>query len=501
MKLSYLMKEILVPWDRRILPDSDPGIDPEITSIHSRAQDVKPGGLFIAIKGFAKDGHDYIDTAFKNGAAAVVAQKADRNNTNIIQVKNSRKAMAGIADRFYMNPTGKLTLTGVTGTNGKTTTTWILESILKAAGHNPGVIGTINIRYNGIIHDNPVTTPESIDLQKIFFDMVNAGITHVIMEVSSHALDLNRVDNCYFDVGVFTNFTQDHLDYHKTMEKYWKCKKNFFTKLLNSANPKGIPTAVLNIDDEKVKRLAKVLDKKNINVLKAGISPDADLKCRHIKEHIQGIEAALLNNGTRMDIKSSLIGAFNLENIICAAGAAICLGIPFENIQKGISQCKNIPGRLEKIENKKERFIFVDYAHTPDALESILKTLKPLKTGKESKLITLFGCGGDRDPMKRGTMGKIACALSDLIIVTSDNPRSEEPDKIIQDILTGIKINGTRKKLVVEPDREKALKSAVKLSNPGDIILAAGKGHETYQILKHGRIDFDDRKILKEAVA
>ncbi|MCK5311832.1 MAG: UDP-N-acetylmuramoyl-L-alanyl-D-glutamate--2,6-diaminopimelate ligase, partial [Desulfobacteraceae bacterium] len=220
MKLSYLMKEVIVPWDRRIMPNSEPDIDPEITSIHAKAQEVKSGGLFIAIKGFIKDGHDYIDQAFENKAAAVIAQEAIGENSNIIQVKNTRKAMASIADRFFENPTDKITLIGITGTNGKTTTAWLLESILSAAGFKVGVIGTINVRYNGKIYDAPVTTPESIDLQKIFSDMADAGITHVIMEVSSHAVDLHRVHSCRFDIGIFTNFTQDHLDYHKTMDAY-----------------------------------------------------------------------------------------------------------------------------------------------------------------------------------------------------------------------------------------------------------------------------------------
>jgi UDP-N-acetylmuramyl-tripeptide synthetase len=500
MKLSYLVKDIIIPMDKRGISNSKLDIDPEITSIHSKAQEVKPGGLFIAIKGFVKDGHDYIDEAFKNKVVAVVVQKRTGENLNIIQVKDTRKAMACIADRFFLNPTEKITLIGITGTNGKTTTAWLLESILKSAGHNVGVIGTINIRYNDKIFDAPVTTPESIDLQKIFYDMANSGVTHVIMEVSSHAVDLHRVDCCKFDIGIFTNFTQDHLDYHKTMNEYWKCKKLFFTKILNAKNKKGSPTAVLNIDDEKGRELSDLLSNKDINILKVGIDKNTDLICKKIKNDILGIKVTLFKDDNRIDIHSSLIGDFNLENIMSAVGAAHALGISFEHIKIGIEACKNIPGRLERIENNINRYMFVDYAHTPDALESILKTLKPLKTVKDSKLITLFGCGGDRDPLKRKIMGKIAAQYSDLIIVTSDNPRSEDPEKIIEDILQGINIENTKKELIVQANREKALRAAVKLSNSGDIIVAAGKGHETYQILKQGKIDFDDRIILKEAV-
>ena len=497
MKLSYLMKDSVVPWNRRIMPNSEPDIDPEIYSLHSRAQEVKSGGLFIAIKGFINDGHDYIDQAFKNKAAAVISQKNVEKYSNIIQVKDTRKAMAHIADRFFNNPTGKMTLIGITGTNGKTTTSWLLESILSAAGHKVGVIGTINVKYDGKIFDTPVTTPESIDLQKIFSEMIDAGITHVIIEVSSHAVDLHRVDCCQFDIGVYTNFTQDHLDYHKTMDAYWKCKKAFFTKILNAENPKGIPTAVINIDNAKGKSLIELLGKKKMNILKVGVDQDADLKCKEINDDISGLKATIFKDNNKINFHSLLAGGFNLENILCAAGAAYSLGLSLENIRKGIEDCKNIPGRLERIENNIERFIFVDYAHTPDALESILRTLK---LRAKSRLILVFGCGGDRDPSKRKIMGKIAALYSDIIIVTSDNPRSEDPIKIINEILEGIDIENTEKELIVEADRKKALETAVEISNPLDIIIAAGKGHETYQILNTGKIDFDDRIILKEAV-
>jgi UDP-N-acetylmuramyl-tripeptide synthetase len=491
MKLSYLMKDINVPLKKRIMPDSD------ITSIHSKAQDVQPGGLFIAIKGFSKDGHDYIDTAFENGAVAVIAQELNTENPNIIQVKDSRKAMACIADRFHNKPTEKLILIGITGTNGKTTTTWLLESVLMEAGFNVGVIGTINVRYNKKVYDTPVTTPESIDLQKIFADMAGSGVTHVIMEVSSHAVDLHRVYACRFDIGVFTNFTQDHLDYHKTMDAYWSCKKTFFTKILNAKNSGKTPAAVINIDNRKGKTLSDMLNTKEMNVIKVGIDKNADFKCIELKDDISGLKARISINGDDIDLHSLLAGGFNLENILCAAGAAHSLGISLNIIKTGIEKCKNIPGRLERIENNINRYIFVDYAHTPDALESILKTLH---SRSKSKLITIFGCGGDRDSSKRKIMGTVAAQYSDTIIVTSDNPRSEDPDRIIQDILEGINIKNTDKVLIVEKDRKKALKTAVKHSSPEDIIIAAGKGHETYQILKTGKIDFDDRIILKEAV-
>ncbi|MCK5312390.1 MAG: UDP-N-acetylmuramyl-tripeptide synthetase, partial [Desulfobacteraceae bacterium] len=285
--------------------------------------------------------------------------------------------------------------------------------------------------------------------------------------------------------------------YHKTMDAYWKCKKIFFTKILNNENSKGMPTAIINIDNEKGRSLVKVLSKKDINVLKVGIGNAADLSCKEITDDISGLRAKISSGDNNIGFHSLLAGGFNIENILCASGAAHSLGISLEKIQKGIEDCKNIPGRLERIENNINRFIFVDYAHTPDALESILKTLK---ARAKSKVITVFGCGGDRDPLKRAIMGEVATYYSDIIIVTSDNPRSEDPEKIIKDILIGINIENSTKELIVETDRKKALQIAVDRSKPEDIIIAAGKGHETYQILKTGKIDFDDRIILKEAV-
>ncbi|MEA1967181.1 MAG: UDP-N-acetylmuramoyl-L-alanyl-D-glutamate--2,6-diaminopimelate ligase [Thermodesulfobacteriota bacterium] len=543
MRLSYLVKDCTPVWERTLVPGAEPAADPEISSIHSIAGDVVPGGLFIAIKGFKADGHDYIDEAVQRGAVAVVAQKHVETGVKLVEVKNIRKAMASIAAIFYDNPSQGLVLTGITGTNGKTTTAWILESILNAAGCNTGVIGTVNVRYNGQIFENPVTTPESMDLQKILFDMKQAGVTHVVMEVSSHGIDLNRVDNCAFDTAVFTNLSQDHLDYHKTMKQYFKCKKNFFTKIITKGFSKA--SAVINIDDEKGQKIA---DSVNIEKYLVSRRKKVDIICLDNNQDISGISGEIKLKDSSFLFKSQLTGEFNLENILCAAGAAHALGISERYIKQGIEACRTVSGRLEKIENTCERHIFVDYAHTPDALESILKTLK-----KEAcaRLLIVFGCGGDRDKTKRPIMGKIAAKYSDIAIVTSDNPRTEEPLAIINDILTGLKeqvgrgtdsqpekfspsipchavkeqVNragfdqlnlveeglkqgrvkeqGNKERefhYIVEPDRKKALETAVKISKPGDIIVAAGKGHETYQILNKGTIDFDDREVLKQAV-
>ena len=494
MKLSLLLQDCVAPWERRVAPAVDPEADPEIRSIHSRAQDVKPEGLFIAVKGFSADGHDFIDTAFANGAAAVIAEKDGYADKRIVQVKNTRKSMAAIAARFFGNPSEQLFLNGITGTNGKTTVTWLTESIFKAAGFNTGVIGTINVRYNGSTYETPVTTPDSPELQRILADMVQSGVTHVIMEVSSHAVDLSRIDHCSFNTGVFTNLSQDHLDYHNTMKAYWRCKKDFFTKILQPRNSKNPGCAVINTDDVKGKELAARLAPP---VLTTGLDSDADITCRDITDNISGIAATLVVGDTSVKIGSPLTGRFNIENILSAAGAARAAGISPDAIKKGIEACTAIPGRLERIDNTQDRFVFVDYAHTPDALASILEILS---NRAENRLITVFGCGGDRDPSKRPLMAKAASKQSDIVIVTSDNPRSEDPEKIIDEILPGIDNSIEKENVIVEPDRAKALDLAVRISKEKDTIVAAGKGHETYQIIKSGRIDFDDRRILQQAL-
>lgn len=504
MKLSRLIQGIIpepVPPHRDI----------EITGIQTRAQDVSPGQLFLAIQGYSADGHDYMDTAFARGAAAVIAQKNPGHLDRVFLTDNSRKAAGAIAARFYDDPSRDMTLVGVTGTNGKTTITYLLESIFTAAGFRCGVMGTINIRFNGNTWDNPVTTPDALMIQRTLAGMKQAGITHVIMEVSSHGLDQFRVDGCRFDTGIFTNLTQDHLDYHPDMDTYFQCKKRFFTDLLVPSGTIGSAAAVINVDDPWGSRLADMLP---YPVLRVGSTNRADITATDIIDTIQGISGRMVLKTEQVPFTSPLTGRFNLENILCAAGAAHGLGVSPSHIQQGISRCTGIPGRLEKVAASLNRHLFVDYAHTPDALESILKTLKQRTPGR---LITVFGCGGDRDRAKRPIMGKIACRYSDVVIVTSDNPRSEDPEKIVTDIMAGIKETGMPvlrwpcltengisdasdlKGVIRQVDRKQALATAVQLSRPGDVIVAAGKGHETYQITNTGTIHFDDREQLKAA--
>jgi len=502
MKLSFLIKDCALVSSADLKPEM--ANDPDILYITSNSKKVKPGTLFIAIKGFTADGHDYIKQAFAKGATAVVAEYKPENIKNsdcITLVENSRLAMASIADNFYDSPSKDMTLVGITGTNGKTTTTWILENIFKTCGFPTGVIGTVNIRYSGKVYDNPVTTPDSIDLQKILYEMKMAGITHVIMEVSSHGLDLNRVDFCDFNIGVFTNLSQDHLDHHKNMDEYFNCKKRLFTRLLGLNKTHQI-LAVLNIDDSKGELLSKSL---NYKTIKVSIKKKTDISALDVKNNIHGLSGTISLPDGDFKFESSLIGQFNLENILCAAGAAHALNIEQEHIKNGIEECKKIPGRLEKINNSIDRFLFVDYAHTPDALDSILKTLKKVSP---RRVITIFGCGGDRDRSKRALMGEIACTHSDVSIVSSDNPRTENPVSIIDDILQGLnnfhelsnsdlESNSFKKGYIIEIDRKKAIKKALLISQPKDIIIAAGKGHETYQITNSGTIHFDDKEELE----
>ncbi len=487
--------------------------DPEIGSIHYRAQDVQPGGLFIAIQGLEADGHDYIDEALARGASAIVTQKPIKRESIIIEVENSRKALAAISDRFFSNPSGKLTLVGITGTNGKTTIAFIVERILSEAGINVGVIGTLNYRYSGKTYENPMTTPESLDLQMILAEMLKNGITHVVMEVTSHAIDLYRVYNCRFDLGVFTNLTQDHLDYHGDMDSYWSCKKRMFTEILDSESGNGRILTVINRNDERGKELIKILEASigKTSVLSTGFSGNNSIRPQSFEHDLTGINGIISTPVGTFELKSSLVGQHNLENILSATGVGVALDLSLDSIRAGIEAVFAVPGRLESIPNDMERFVYVDYAHTPDALENVLSALKSTALGR---IICVFGCGGDRDKAKRPQMGQIAGRLSDLTIITSDNPRTEPPMEIIDQILSGVQkeashaflpsdlIKGFQKKgYSVEPDRKTAIQLAITTSRPGDTVLIAGKGDETYQIIGNDTINFDDRIEAKIALS
>jgi UDP-N-acetylmuramoyl-L-alanyl-D-glutamate--2,6-diaminopimelate ligase len=483
-------------------------MDPEIKSIHYRAQDVQSGGLFVAIAGHAADGHDYVDQALQRGAVAVLSQKEITGKTINIRVAGTRQALADIAACFFDYPSQHLTIIGITGTNGKTTTAYLVESMLQQAGYRVGVIGTINYRYAGKIFANPVTTPESLDLQRILADMRQAGVTHVVLEASSHAIDLHRIRNCWFDGAVFINLSQDHLDFHGNMQSYWASKKRLFTEYLVDGPKRDRAVAVINCNSPHGRELANILQ---VPVIRTGSGPDDGVRSQNAQFDLNGITGEIATPGGRFHFNSKLVGQHNLENILCAAGVGWAFNLSVDHIKSGIEAVSTIPGRLERIENNTGRFVYVDYAHTPDALKNVIEALHKVMA---NRIICVFGCGGNRDNAKRPLMGGIAAELCDLAVVTSDNPRTENPAAIIDHILKGVEPvqsrryspadldNGFKEKgYVVEADRKRAIELAIRVSKPGDTVLIAGKGHETYQILGTTTKAFDDREQARKALS
>ncbi|WP_319524161.1 UDP-N-acetylmuramoyl-L-alanyl-D-glutamate--2,6-diaminopimelate ligase [uncultured Desulfosarcina sp.] len=486
--------------------------DPEITAVCYDSRKAAPGSLFVAVEGLAQDGHRFIPDALSRGAVAVVCSRPVTVDAVVYRVADAREALARLACRFYDDPSRQMTLVGVTGTNGKTTVTYLLEKMLTRAGKRPGVVGTINYRYGDQVFDNPVTTPESLELQGILRQMADAGVTHAVMEVSSHALDLHRVDGCRFDLAVFTNLTQDHLDYHGDMNRYWACKKRLFTEFLKPVDSEVPVRAVVNTDDPKGRELAEMLGSA---VLRTAAYGEGDLTPLGVVRDLAGIRGGIASACGEIPFESPLVGDFNLENILSAAGAALGLGLPVAAIAAGTDATPCVPGRLERIADDSGRTVFVDYSHTPDALENAITALRNLTAGR---IVTVFGCGGDRDNSKRPIMGEIAARLSDLAVVTSDNPRSEDPLAIIDQVEVGMRRTGKRRfsaqdvignldekwsgsGYLVEPDRMTAIATAIKVSGVGDAVLIAGKGHETYQILADRTIHFDDREAARQVLA
>ncbi len=481
-----------------------------VGSLHYGSREVVSGGVFFAIPGFAVDGHAYIDDAGRRGALAVVAQKRVEANVPLLQVADSRVALALAAAAFYGHPSEALTVIGLTGTNGKTTVSYLVETILKQAGLTAGVIGTVNYRYGDQVLPAARTTPESLDLQRILAEMRQRGVSHVVMEVASHGLDLHRVDACHFDVAAFTNLTQDHLDFHGDMERYWESKKSLFTRHLDQGPKAQRARAVINREDPHGRTLAEELTGQHA-LLTFGRTPESDIWPEVRQNDLNGLDAVLHTPRGSIAMSSPLVGAHNLENILAAAGCGIALELPLEAIRAGIAATRSVPGRLEAIPDPEGRFIYVDYAHTPDALENVLQALDALR---QRRLICVFGCGGDRDRRKRPLMGAIAARLSDLAVVTSDNPRSEDPLSIISDALEGVRRAAPQALSaqevqngfappghIVVPDRREAITLAIRAAQPGDTVLIAGKGHETYQIIGQTTIPFDDREEARQALA
>jgi len=515
-------------------------LNTDISGLAYDSRKVEEGYLFVAIKGERYDGHDFIKDAIRKGAVALVyehdnsefgirnselnsAIRNPQSAISFIRVKDGRKALACFANNFYEMPSKNLTLIGVTGTNGKTTTTYILKSILEAWGKKVGLIGTIQYLIHKKVYPAVHTTPESLDFQRLLKDMLLSGCTHVISEVSSHALAQFRVDRAAFNAAVFTNLTRDHLDFHKNMEDYFRAKERLFLELLDKDG-----TAIINIDDPYGKRLVSSLVARHPSqdILTYGLEAGADIMAGDVKSSFQGLKFKLSFRGRSYDISSHLTGLTNVYNILSAVGVSISLGIPWKVILEGLIESGNITGRFEKVDKGQGFLCIVDYAHTEDALERLIYTARELlkkslvhshqslvpvtndqcpitndqftnhARGRVPRIITVFGCGGDRDRGKRPRMGAVATRLSDFVVITSDNPRSEEPSGIIKEIEDG----AVAKNYVIEPHRREAIRKAVNMASDGDIVLVAGKGHEDYQEIKGVRYKFNDREVLEEII-
>jgi UDP-N-acetylmuramoyl-L-alanyl-D-glutamate--2,6-diaminopimelate ligase len=480
----------------------------EITGIAYHSKRVEEGFLFAAIRGLEFDGHRFIGEAVERGARALLMEEGGKvPNRTMIIVPNSRQALARVSSNFYGNPSSKVKLIGITGTNGKTTTTYLLESIFKKAGHSVGVIGTINYRFGQKMISSPNTTPESLDLQRILWEMAKEGTSHVIMEVSSHGLDLDRVFGCQFDGAIFTNFTSDHLDYHKTLQHYFDNKRKLFSEsLMKSQKPNRF--AVTNRDDPKGEEIITGID---LPVIRYGLSSSCDVSADQVVSTFEGLSCRVRTPRGEFTLHSKLMGRFNLYNILAAVATAIGMEIPLEAIKNGVEGLEGVSGRFEKVGNQKRIHVVVDYAHTHDALERVLSSLRSIQ--KDGKIITVFGCGGDRDRTKRPLMGEVAGRHSDLAILTSDNPRTEDPLAIIDEVETGFKslplkewhqddVGSWRsmKGYLKVPDRREAIRIAIGLAESLDTVLIAGKGHEDYQIIGKKKFPFDDRVEAKKAL-
>jgi len=468
------------------------GGNPTITDVNDDSRRIEPGQVFVATRGVKVDSHLFISDAVEAGVAAVVTEQslASYKDIAIVTVKDSRDALGRLVHAAAGNPSHDMLVLGVTGTNGKTTTTYLLESILTAAGYNTGVLGTIEYRYAGTRIEASNTTPSASQLARMFLEMKQAGVNAVAMEVSSHAIDQRRISGIAFDGAIITNITQDHLDYHGTMESYASAKKALFTDYLQRVPLEGREAmAVLNLDDPVVAAFSAEIPGKVITI---GIDNAATYTARNIKFGSQGTTFQLQIADAVLDFKTHLVGMYNVQNVLGAIALAHGVGISLEAIRNGLDAIEVVPGRLEPVREGQPYLVLVDYAHTPDALERVLMNAREMTKGR---LIAVFGCGGDRDPGKRPLMGKAAGDLADLIYITNDNPRTEDPDYIARGVMEGVRssrIDADRAILCL--DRRLAIQQALKAAEAGDVVVIAGKGHEDYQILGDQKVHFDDRE-------
>ncbi len=467
--------------------------DAEITGITYDSREVRPGWLFVAMQGGSFDGHRFIPNAIEAGAVAVIAEReVEGISVPCAVVPNGRVAMGQVAAPFFGHPSRKLKLIGVTGTSGKTTVTHLIQSIFSAAGRPAGLIGTLGARIGDELIETKHTTPESVDLQRALAYMVDQGVGAVAIEASSHGLYQGRTLGCEFDCGVFTNIARDHLDFHGTVEAYLDAKLILFRDYPAVSDKRF--AAVINADDPvagQVKAASKG------DTVTFGVDCPADLAASNIEVTDRSVRFDMAYQGSSMAIRLDIGGYFNVYNALAAAAAAIGLGLDLDTIVRGLAVARSVPGRFESVDCGQDFGVIVDYAHTPDELENVLRTAKSLT---RNRLIAVFGCGGDRDRGKRPIMGRIGSELADLVVVTSDNPRTEDPDSIIGMVIEGIP-DSEQGRVTVQPDRREGIGAAIRMAQAGDVVVIAGKGHEDYQIFADRTIHFDDREVAREVLA
>jgi UDP-N-acetylmuramoyl-L-alanyl-D-glutamate--2,6-diaminopimelate ligase len=484
------VREIIGPTDRAV------------ESIAYDSRRVQRDGLFVALRGEKSDGHNFIGQAIEKGAAVIVAERAEKHSrATCVVVENSRSAMADLAARFYNFPARKLKLAAVTGTNGKTTTTFLIKHICEKTGMRCGLLGTVRYEIGERVLPAARTTPESLDLQELLSQIANAGCRGAAMEVSSHALAQERTRGIEWDVAVFTNLTQDHLDYHGTMKNYFEAKAKLFEQLAQQQKKKK-PVAVINIDDRYGQQLLERIDKftagrirggGKVSVVTFGMGASADFRASNYRMEFAGTSYQLDARGKSYLVRVPLIGRFNVANSLAALAAATALGVGLREAVLSLAKSPQVPGRLEIVPAKRQFQVFVDYAHTPDALLNVLKTLRELSP---RRLIVVFGCGGNRDREKRPLMGQVVDQNAEYAIITSDNPRKEDPDKIIAEVEKGLRGNHFEK----ITDRAQAISRAIEIAQPRDIVLIAGKGHENYQEFADHTVPFEDIQVARRAV-
>ena len=475
--------------------------NPSISGIEYDSRRVKPGDVFVAMRGESSDGNKFIDKAISAGAAAIITDSASEKPRDGVawgQVPHGRRALARLSANFYKRPGERLSVTGITGTNGKSTTTFLIEAILKAAGRACALIGTIEYHVAGNVLPAPHTTPEALELNRMLADALGHGATEAVMEVSSHALEQQRVYGIPFDVAVFTNLTRDHLDYHGTMERYFASKQILF----EGCGTEAPRAAVINIDDEYGRKLVTVSRKRSSETLTYGLA-SGDFQAEKVEMTSRGTRFDLITPEGTIPLFSPLIGKVNVYNILAAAGAAYARDCDEQAIARGVESLASVSGRFERVDCKQPFTVVVDYAHTDDALRNLTALGREFvqRIGQNGHVITVFGCGGDRDRAKRPLMGEAAGRGSDFVVLTSDNPRSEDPLAIINDAMVGLQRSGAKYRS--EPDRKEAIAIAIRQARPGDIVMIAGKGHEKAQVTRKGPMPFDDvqvaQQVLREA--